>query len=745
MDDRAHVPSGPSSASSVTLGAARGRHEGRLRRARLGLLSLIVGMGVTSPVAEAQSAARASVVVGAPRTPSGTLQGTARTPSRAARDTQPRDSLPLDLQLDARLESKTIRVRNERCTASQFTLPGANCRGFFQPQFDFQVNVQSKGTIADRLGVNVDYDSQREFDASNLISVSYQGGANARLSRVEIGNVSFVAPASRFLTAGVPSGNYGVQAEGRLGGIRLRAIAAQQRGNVSKDNVFLVGDRSVRTEARTIDDIQVEPRRFFFTIDPRLLPGFPNLDLLDRATLQRAAAALPDTLRPARIYLYRQLIGAANQNPRGPQFIARGARNPTRQIYELLRENVDYYLDPSLLWFALVRPLALNNERLVVAYEVNLGGQLVRYPATGGTPDLEFTDAPQIANLVWEPELAPTDPAFAREIRNAYRVGGEDVRRESVTMRIVSGQTGDQERPADPSRGNTYLQLFGLSQATNSAQFDVENRLWPRPQDPNVNPTGGANAKLIRDYFVIFPSLRPFAREGLAQPRANPSNDTLYTFPNEFLYSTQRPQAVYRLQVTYQHDAGAEVGSITLNTVQVRPFSERVLLDGVLLVRDRDYRADYELGRISFLRPDTLFPVPRQVNVRYEENPLFAAAPVTVLGFASEMPFENGALTVTALSQDQRTVFNRPPLGYEPVGSLVAGAAANFSWNAPLLSRALERVPLLRGKGPIGASRIGLTSEFAVSRPRPNRAGQAFLESFEGDAGVSVSLLDGAW
>jgi hypothetical protein len=738
----------------------RRRPAGQIRpirlRSVLGVV-LLAGLGAPGGTLRAQPTAAPALV--APAAPLAPRRGdavrraaddwlAARRPARDTlpRDTIPRDSTPLSLTLDARLESKTIRARNERCTASQLTQLGANCRGFFQPQFDFQVNVKSAGTIADRLGVNVDYDSQREFDASNLISVAYQGKPNARLSRVEVGNVSFAAPSSRFLTAGIPSGNYGVQAQGRLGGMRLRAIAAQQRGNVSRDNVFVVGDRTLRPESRTIDDIQVEPRRFFFTVDPRQLPGWPNIDLLDRLALQRAAASLPDTVRPARIYLYRQLIGAANQNPRGPQFIARGARNPTRQIYELLRENVDYYLDPSQLWFALVRPLALNNERLVVAYEVSLNGQLVRFPSTGGTPDLEFTEAPQFANLVWEPELAPTDAPFVREIRNAYRIGGEDVRRESVQIRIVSGVGGgDQERPADPSRGNSYLQLFGVAQATNSAQFDVENRLWPRPQDPNVNPTGGANAKLIRDYFMIFPSLRPFAREGLAQPRANPSNDTLYTFPNEFLYSTQRPQAVYRMQVSYQHDAGADVGSLTLNTVQVRPFSERVLLEGALLVRDRDYRADYELGRITFLRPDTLFPVPRQVTVRYEENPLFVAAPVTIFGVASDVPFENGALTFTAMSQDQRTVFTRPPLGYEPVGSLVAGATANFAWDAPLLTRALERLPLVGGRGTLGAARIGLTSEFAMSRPRPNRAGQAFLESFEGDAGVNVSLIDGGW
>ena len=80
------------------------------------------------------------------------------------------------------------------------------------------------------------------------------------------------------------------------------------------------------------------------------------------------AASLPDTLRPTRIFLYRLLIGGQPPNPNGPQFRLIGnPRSRRGQVYEYLREGVDYYADPSLLWIALVRPLALNNERLVVA------------------------------------------------------------------------------------------------------------------------------------------------------------------------------------------------------------------------------------------------------------------------------------------------------------------------------------------------------------------------------------------
>ena len=649
----------------------------------------------------------------------------------------------LGINLNSRLESKLGRARNLRCTASQATIVGSNCTGSYQPSFDYQFNLRTGGVIANRVHLSVDYDSQREFDASNNISVSYEGKSDEWLQRLEVGNVSFQAPPSRFLTSGIPSGNYGVQARGQLGPARFTAIVAQQKGNVSKDNVFTVGDRTQQDVERPIEDIQIETRRFFFTIDPRRLSGYPNVDLLNRQHMQQLSGALPDSLRPSRVYVYRQLIGASNQNPRGPQFSVRGARNPARQIYEVLRENVDYYLDPSGLWIALVRPLQINNERLAVAYEVNIGGVPGRNVNTGGTPDIEFTDTPQFANLLWEPELQPNLPEyFLREIKSVYRLGGEDLQRETVALKLVTGQSGDQEKPFDSSRGETYLQLFGLSQATNPTAFDVENRVWPRPGDPNYSATSGGRDKLIRDYFVFFPSVQPFARAGLAQPLANPANDTLYRYPNEYLYSAQRPQSIYRMVARYRSEGGASQYGLRLNSMQVRPNSERVSIDGRVLERDADYKIEYELGTISFTRGDTLFPQPRQVTVRYEENPLFAAAPITILGFATQFPLENGQLSFTAISQQQRSGYTRPPLGFEPIGSFVAGVTGNMVWDATLLNSLVRTLPFKSGTT---RSRLAVQGEFAMSKPQPNSAGQAYIEAFEGDAGVGISMSEVAW
>ncbi len=652
----------------------------------------------------------------------------------------------LGLQLNGRMEFRGEKNESAQCAAGGFNAV-FNCRSAFEPLIDFQFNTRSGGVIADRVHVDVDYDTQREFDGSNNISINYEGKGNELLQRLEIGNVTFQPPVSRFITAGIPSGNYGIQAITQLGPARVRAIFAEQKGNIVSDRVFTVGAQTLQAVDRRIEDHQFEPRRFFFTVSPKLFgAAYPNIDILDSRHMTTLAMSLPDTLRPTKIFLYRLLIGGQPPSPNGPQFRILGDPLSRRgQVYERLREGVDYYVDPSQLWVALVRPLSLNSERLVVAYRVKVNGRDTVHVTTGGTPDLEFrAEAEQFANLLWDPRVTPGDAAFDREIRSVYRLGGPEVRRQSVVVKIVAGIGDDQEKTADAtlSGAETYLQLFGLAQKTNSSTFDLENRLWPRPADPNFELSLGASlSHMIRDQFLVFPSLRPFASDGLAG-RLNPSNDTIYSTPSEYVNSAQRPLSVYHIRARYQAEGNGEGGTLMLGAVQVRPNSERLLIDGIPLVRGTDYTVDYDLGRVSFARPDTLFPRPRQVTVQFEENPVFAETPTSILGATAEIPFPSGSLDFTAISQTQKTTFNRPPLGFEPAGSLVAGVTALFNFDASPLTSLVSRLPYGETTAP---SRVSVSGEFAASRPQPNAAGQAYIESFEGEGGIQIPLLDAQW
>lgn len=678
----------------------------------------------------------------------GSAQDTTRKTPPAQPDTAGRQPGELLLDFLARLEAKGIRAKDERCTQARLVNTTFTCRATFQPTLDFQFGLRTSGSVVDRLRLNVDYDSQREFDGSNNISIVYQGKASERLRRVEVGTVSFVLPPSRFLTAAIPSGNYGIQATAQFGSMQLAAIAAQQKGIVVRDQVFTIGRRVSQTIEQELEDFQIEPRRFFWVIDPATLgPSYPNIDILNTRELERLANSLGATVRPSRVFLYRVLLGGQPPNPNGPRFqLLDDLSSPAGLVYELLREHVDYYVDPSLLWFALVRPLNPANERLVVAYTLRVGGRDTVIASVGGTPDLEYTPGrQQLAHLVWDPRLTPSDAAFRREIRSVYRLGGSDLARETLTLSIVTGTSRDQERPPS-GQPATYLQLYGLAQANNAARFDAENRVWPRPHDPDqsagVSDTSEA-ARLIRDRFVIFPSLEPFSRRGLARDPSVPANDSVYRTPNEYLYSPQHPQSFYRMRVRYDVHGTMGDGVLALTSVQLRPGSERLVLDGRPLVREIDYTIDYELGRVQLLGLAADQTRERQLVVRYEENPLFASVPTSIYGVAAQWTVPAGSVTLSALSQSQRTTFTRPPLGFEPAANAVAGIHAALGWSAAPLSRALARwLPRADSTTP---SRVELVGEFAVSQPRSRASQQAFLESFEGDGGITIPLSDAQW
>lgn len=654
----------------------------------------------------------------------------------------------LKIELNTRIEAKAQQTRNERCATSVLFRAGFSCRAPFTPALDAQFNLKSSGGFTDRTRVDVDYDSQREFDGSNNIALSYRGKTNSLLQKVEIGNVFFTPPASRFISAGIPSGNFGMQLATKFGPVGVTAIAAQQKGNVIRDQVFAVGGSTSRTEQREIEDYQIEPRRFFLTVDPLRLVGYPNIDILDGQGMLRLAQSLADTVRPSRVNVYRLILGGQPPNPNGPRFQLLGdpsSRSGSGQVYELLREGVDYYMDPSLLWFALVRPVSLNNERLVVAYTLNVAGRDTVIARLGGTPDLEYaTGRQQFAHLVWDPQVSPNDAAFRREIRSVYRLGGDDLRRETVQVRIVAGATADQEKPPGGVAG-TYLQLFGLAQSTNPAEFDATNRLWPRFNDPNFLVAAIPGSKIFRDQFVVFPSLEPFSRRGLARPAAVTANDTIYRTPNEYIYSPQHPQSFYRLIARYEVDGGS-AGTIALNSVQIRPGSERLSMEGRPLLRGVDYEIDYELGRVVLLRPDTLARIARRVVVRYEENPLFATVPTSILGLSSQWSFGAGQLSLTALSQSQRTTLTRPTLGLEPQSALVAGVAGSAGWNLSRLSRWLTPQPTAAEPTPtVVPVRLELNGELAVSQPRQKRGQVAYIADFENEGSINVNLLETQW
>src|SRR5262249_40032412 len=90
------------------------------------------------------------------------------------------------------------------------------------------------------------------------------------------------------------------------------------------------------------------------------------------------------------------------------------------------------------------------------------------------------------------------------------------------------------------------------------------------------------------------------------------------------------------------------------------------------------------------------------------------------------------------LFQREQTPLTRPPLGFEPRSSAVGGVSADFAFSPAALTRALDALPLIKTGVP---STFTLRGELAASRPTTNRAGQAYIEEFEGLSARPITLV----
>ncbi len=632
----------------------------------------------------------------------------------------------LNLLMNARFELRFDQLRNLRCTPAEADQLGSGCTSALNPPtFDPQFNVRSGGVIGQRVNLNVDYDSKREFEASNNIQVYYQGLEDEILRRVDVGNVSFVVPPSRFITAGIPANNFGVQASAQLGALDFTGIFAQQKGNVVRGRTFTVGDQTVQPLDREIADRDFEPLRFFFVVDPATLPAYPRVDVLG---LSGQALPAADQVTQVRVYRRRSLLNQANtaqQNLTGIPAVGLRPDSPQRAgpfSWELLIEGRDYYLDASGLWFGLAARLD-QDDFLAVSYVTAAGDTVGTFPAAAVAGRVDTL------RLIYEPRRAADVPTFRYEIRSFYRVGAQsDVVRESARLRILVGES---ERPA--SGAATFLAQLGVAQEIDPTTFDQFNRLFPRGRDPGLGAP-------IKDDFIVFPTLQPFADSTVLPPAFR--NDSLYRTPT-YLLRTQGPTPLFTLQLHYDARGGDNRGVISLGGFQIREGSEKVTADGRLLTRNVDYTINYEIGQVTFIAPDSLFQGPTTVGVQYEEQPAFAIAPTSIYGLQSRYDFgEHGTVTALGLLQSQRTTFTRPPLGFEPSSHFVGGITGNFRFAPDGLTRLIGHLPFVRTETP---SQITLDAELATSRPSPNQVGVAYVETFEEEGGTFLGLGENLW
>ena len=658
----------------------------------------------------------------------------------------------LALNVRSRMELGGDWTRFQPCDA-QF---GAGCNPSILPQLspDLQFGIQVSGTILDRVTVDVDFDQAREFDAANRINFFYQGGEDDVLRQLEVGDVTFRLPQSRFLTEGLPAGNFGFQAEGQVGPVDFQTVWAQQRGDLNSRSFQLTGfgdQRAfVQEDTLVLDDADYVRGQFFFLVDPREIDDYPHVDALELDPASAPPAVAPgDQL----IQLYRfeddpvfqqQVEGFIQLDAVADD----GTNPPVRESgwFRNLQQGTDFFVHPSGLWIALRQPLS-REEMLAVTYVTAAGDTIGDYNPEiiynqGGRPELQLLRASGANHQ-------PGRPTWDREMHQIYRVSGSaDVEPGSVSLSVSLGElsAGRTFKRRLSGADITFLRLFGLDEEAPVDGLDPAFVYSPSQEFFQDQPP-------VQGSFIVFPTLRPFAQpppvpslgltEGVTQTiLGEDANEAIYEEEDPF----ERDNAGrFRLTLSYRLRSEGLISSFSLGAFGIRDGSERIFLGERILTRGADYEIDYDVGQVQLLEPDILFASSPNASVRatWEQRSLFQVSPTQVFGLRTSSTLgSRGGIDLLGLYQSERTVVTRPILGTEPGAALLGGLSGRYDAPVGWFDRFLERVP---GLNFAGTSSFSADGEVALSVPNPNTLDQAFVDDFDGTAQIPIGLTSQNW
>jgi len=660
------------------------------------------------------------------------------------------DYADLALNVRSRMELGGDWTRFEPCDA-QF---GAGCNPSLIPQLspEVQFGVRVSGSILDRVTVDVDFDQTREFDA-NRINFFYEGGEDDVLQRLEVGDVTFRLPQSRFLTEGIPVGNFGFQAEAQIGAFDVQTVWAQQRGDLNS-RVFQLsglGDQRgfVQEDTLVLDDADYVRGQFFFLVDPTEIDRFPHIDALQLDPASAPATVAPGD-QPIQLYrfeddpVFRQQVEGFIQ----ADAVADIGGTQIRESgwFRYLQEGIDYFVHPSGLWLALRQPLS-REEMLAVTYITALGDTIGDYNPEliynqGGRPELNLLKASGANHQ-------PGRPTWDLEMHQIYRVSGSpDVEAGSVDVSVSLGElsAGRTFKRRPSGEDITFLRLFGVDEEAPTDLIDPSFVYSPGQEFFQDQPP-------VQGTFIVFPTLRPFAEPppvpslGLTevvtgQILGGDANFRIYDEEDPFERSNA---GRFRLTLSYRLRSEGVISSFSLGAFGIRDGSERIMLGDRALTRGADYEIDYDVGQVRLLQPDLLFASVPDASIRatWEQRSLFQVTPTQVFGFRTHTDLgSKGGIDLLGLYRSERSVANRPLLGTEPGAALLGGLSGRYDTQVGWMDRFLEAIP---GLNFAGSSTFSTDGEFALSVPNPNTLGTAFVDDFDGAAELPIALQAANW
>ena len=640
------------------------------------------------------------------------------------------------------------------------------------PTFEQSLQLNIQGNIGDKLTIQTDWDTERQFEYQNRLSILYEGYDDEIIKSIEMGNVSMNTGNSLIRGSGAL---FGVKSVAELGSFRLTSIVSQQDG---ESNVETISGGSQEQQIRIRPADYSDDRHFFLDFytrqqfetsmaNPQQLSQ--TLQIADvelwvlRESVQadagsRLAVALSD------IGVNRAGDGSFlppnnNQDVFAPELLDQfrdpqlgvsaedlgidDSRNFEEGYFTLLEEGRDYTINKVTGHVSLRRSLS-SREVLAVAFSYRgLNNEIVN------VGEINRSGNDRIFLKMLRPSNVSTDnDLFQLTMRNIYSLGVSNITRESLELELVFTED-NVARDRLPGRNTTLLQDLGLD------RVDAQGAL-----EPNNEIDFGTGTLDAQNGLIIFPYLEPFGdriRTLLEDSPASVEDIERLTYSE--LYTQRQRNASQSSKNGFYQFRGTSRGGLqdnyNLGFVLVEG-SVRVFANGSELQENVDYQVDYSFGSITILNDRYTAPG-QDIRIEYENQALTSIEQKTFTGLRAEYEITNGFnIGGTFFRFNERPLDDKIRIGDEPISNSVFGFDTNARFNTPFITRAVDWLPLIQTRensefsfsGEFAQLRPGVSETRAVSRAIRNNQlfpdeeeGLSFIDDFEG-SNIKINLLN---
>ncbi len=583
----------------------------------------------------------------------------------------------------------------------------------FDIKMEQETNLRLTGTIGEKIGVNLKYNSKQDeqlFDPNN-ISIKYTGDEDELIQTIEGGNITLALSGSRYISYSTASqGLFGVTSKLKYKNLDLTLIASTEEGQ--KNTQSYVG--TSQADSTVFRSRDYAPRTMYYLEDPYELYDLYSQDEVSNTVPQGWVDNAVKT-DPTGAWIIKN----ANLLPaNGTVRVFMDDANTTNNVaaaegetvyfsdtdyytpyYDELIEGTDFVTDYTA---GVIRLNKTVDRRYTIA---------VKYTRRDGIPvplNSDEEDGILHAKVIRRrnQEYGPSDPnnVWHYQMRNVYNMNKTNIKNEGFTLNIYTENVDLTRNYLVPDS----LSTPNIVTYTDFLRMDSTGDGLINGDDNTVNLTTG---------LVVIPFIEPFRPLG-----------------DQIVY-TDEGESVSYLDTDLFMSVKGKIGreSVDLGQGGILKGSVIVKVNSFEQTENIDYIVDYDFGRITFLTTAGKDP-DAKIEIDYEYRSAFEVASKSLAGVRADWNITDWAkLGGTFIYRSENVADRRPRVGNENIEMLMADVDGTLTFKPAFITRWLNALPLINTTA---ESRITLSGEIAYTIPNiygdpTEKRKEAYLDDME--------------